>query len=74
MDLNNVMVADIETTGLLDDIHTEKDFHILSLGFKHASGKWSIKSTNKREDVLKVFENPKNIIWDTILSLSMHLH
>lgn len=62
MDLNNVMVADIETTGLLDDIHTEKDFHILSLGFKNASGKWSIKSTNKREDVLKVFENPKNII------------
>ena len=55
------MVADIEAKGLLE-IHTEDDFHVLSIGYKDSNGKWCIKSTNKREDVLKVFENPLNVI------------
>lgn len=62
MNLDNVKVADIETKGLLEEIHTEEDFHILSVGYKNSSGKWCIKSTDKREDVLKVFENPNNVI------------
>ena len=56
------MVADIECKGLLDEIHTEDDFHVLSMGYKDSNGKWCVKSTNKREDVLKVFENPSNVI------------
>lgn len=62
MNLDNVKVADIETKGLLHEIHTEEDFHILSVGYKNASGKWCIKSTSNREDVLKVFEDPSNVI------------
>ena len=62
MNLDKALVADIETKGLLNEIHTEEDFHVLSVGFKGESGKWGIKSTGKREDVLKVFENPNNTI------------
>jgi hypothetical protein len=57
-----VFVADIETKGLLDVLHSEEDFHVLSLGYKDQEGKWNIKSTNIREDVLKVFCNPANNI------------
>lgn len=62
MNLDKALVADIETKGLLHEIHTEEDFHTLSVGFKKSSGKWGIKSTGSREDVLKVFENPDNVI------------
>lgn len=62
MDLNNLFVADIETKGLLDRLRDENDFHVLSVGFKNKEGKWEVKSTNKREDVEKVFCNPNNII------------
>lgn len=62
IDLDKVFVADIETKGLLDALHSEEDFHVLSLGYKDQEGKWNIKSTNIREDVLKVFCNPANNI------------
>lgn len=62
INFDNVLVADIETKGLLEDIHTEDDFHVLSIGYKDVSGEWCIKSTNERENVLKVFENPDNVI------------
>lgn len=62
MNLDNLMVADIEAKGLLDDVHTEEDFHILSVGFKDSKGKWCIKSTYNKEDVLKVFGDPSNVI------------
>ena len=62
IDLDKVLVADIETKGLLNEIHTEEDFHVLSIGYKNSSDKWSIKSTNKKEDVLKVFSNPSKVI------------
>ena len=52
----------MQEVGLLDDIHTEEDFHVLSIGYKDSEGKWNIKSTDNREDVLKVFENPSNVI------------
>lgn len=62
IDLDKVMVADIEAKGLLDVLNSEEDFHVLSVGFKDGSGKWGIMSTTKREDVLKVFQNPNNVI------------
>lgn len=62
IDLDRVFIADIETKGLLDEIHNEDDFHVLSIGYKDQSDKWLFKSTNKREDILKVFENPNNTI------------
>jgi len=62
MNLNNVFVADIETKGLLDEIHTEEDFHVLSIGYQDDNDQWKIMSTNKKEDILAVFENPDNII------------
>lgn len=62
INLDKVLVADIEAKGLLDDINDPSDFHVLSVGFKGADDKWSIKSTNKEEDVRRVFENPDNIV------------
>jgi hypothetical protein len=61
MNLNNVLVADIECRGLLDDLHGPEDFHVLSVGWK-SGGEWKIKSTNKEEDVRKLFGNPENTI------------
>lgn len=33
----------------------------MSIGWK-SNGKWNIKSTNKEEDIAKVFENPNNTV------------
>lgn len=62
MNLDNVICADIEAKDLLKGLKDETDFHILSVGYKNSEGKWIIKSTNKREDIIKVFCNPDNII------------
>lgn len=62
MDFSRVLVADIETKGLLDVLHGPEDFHVMSVGFRKADGSWGIKSSPKEEDVRKVFENPDNII------------
>ena len=60
-DLDNVYITDIETTGLLDVIKDKSDFHVLSVAWK-VEGRWKIKSTNKEEDIKKLFENPHNTI------------
>lgn len=62
INLDSVYVCDIEAKGLLNEVHTEDDFHVLSIGYKDSSGNWCVKSTKNREDVLKVFENPSNVI------------
>lgn len=59
MNLDNVLVADLETDGLL---HEVTKLHVMSVGWKNSEGVWQIKSTNKQEDVEKVFCNPDNII------------
>jgi len=62
MDLNNVYVADIETTGFIEEINSFDDLHVLSVGYKNKAGEWQIKSTNKREEVQKFFGNPENVV------------
>lgn len=61
MDLEKVYVADIETKGLIKDIHSFDDFHILGVGFK-TGGKWGVKTTTSKEDVQKFFGNKDNVI------------
>lgn len=61
MDLNRVFIVDIETKGLLDEINDSSDLHVLSVGWK-VEGSWRIKSTNKYEDINKLFSNPDNVI------------
>lgn len=60
-DLDNVLVVDIETRGLLNTLKSKEDLHIMSVGWK-SNGKWNFKSTKNEEDIRKVFENPNNTI------------
>lgn len=63
MNLDNPLIGDIETKGLLEDLKgLESDLHVLGISYKDKSGKWHVKTTNKKEDVKKVFENPNNTI------------
>jgi hypothetical protein len=63
INLDNVLVADIETKGLLEDIEgLESDLHVLGIAYKDSNGSWKVKTTPKKEDVKKVFENPDNTI------------
>jgi len=63
MNLDGVIIGDIETTGLLEDMEgLESDFHVLGVAFLDSNKKWQIKTTNKKEDVKKVFENPNNTV------------
>lgn len=59
MDLGNVLVIDIETNGLLNVVNK---LHVMSAGWKNSNGIWQIKSTNKEDDIRKVFENPNNTV------------
>lgn len=59
--LDGALVIDIETRGLLDKLKSKEDLHVMSVGWK-SDGKWNIKSTNKEEDIAKIFENPNNTI------------
>lgn len=59
--LDGALVIDIETRGLLDKLKSKEDLHVMSVGWK-SNGKWNIKSTNKEEDIAKVFENPNNTV------------
>lgn len=59
MNLDKVFVADCETDGLIEQV---TKMHVLSVGYKNSEGKWVIKSTDKKEDVEKVFCNPENVI------------
>lgn len=60
-DLDKVLVIDIESRGLLSRLKSKDDLHVMSVGWK-TEGKWNIKSTNKEEDIAKIFENPDNTI------------
>ena len=60
-DLDNALIVDIETRGLLDRLKSKDDLHVMSVAWK-SDGVWRIKSTNKEEDIAKVFENPNNTI------------
>lgn len=63
MNLDNVYVADLETTNLLENMEGLKsDFHVLGIAYLDSNKEWKIKTTNKEEDVKKVFENPNNTI------------
>lgn len=62
MNLEKVFVADIETKGFLDKLNSFEDFHVLGIGWKDKEGNWQIKTTNKFEDVQKVFGNKDNVI------------
>lgn len=59
--LDGALVIDIETRGLLDKLKSKDDFHVMSVGWK-SEGKWNIKSTNREEDIAKIFENPDNTV------------
>lgn len=59
--LDGAFVIDIETRGLLDKLKSKEDLHVMSVGWK-SNGKWNIKSTNREEDIAKIFENPNNTI------------
>ena len=59
--LDGALVIDIETRGLLDKLKSKNDFHVMSVGWK-SEGKWNIKSTNREEDIAKIFENPDNTV------------
>lgn len=59
--LDGALVIDIETRGLLDNLKSKEDFHVMSVGWK-SEGRWNIKSTNREEDIAKIFENPDNTV------------
>lgn len=59
--LDGALVIDIETRGLLDKLKSKEDLHVMSVGWK-SEGKWNIKSTNREEDIAKIFENPNNTV------------
>lgn len=61
MDLNNVYVCDIETTGYLDELNSFDDLHVLGCSYLTKNG-WVVKTTNKKEDIQKIIGNPKNTL------------
>lgn len=63
MELDRVLIGDIETTGFIEDMEgLESDLHVLGIAFINSTDNWTVKTTNKKEDVKKVFENPNNTI------------
>lgn len=61
MDLEKCFIIDIETKGLLDRLKSKEDLHCLSVGWESKEG-FRVMSTNKEEDIAKIFENPNNTI------------
>lgn len=59
MDLNNVIVFDIETNGMLEDLDR---LHVMSIGYVSDNGKWSIESMNDEDRIKSFFENPNNVM------------
>lgn len=59
--LDKWFIVDIEAKGLLPDLKSSDDLHCVSVGWEH-NGQFKVKSTNKEEDIAKVFENPDNSI------------
>ena len=65
MDLEKVFVVDIECDGLLDEL---TKLHVLSVGWKNSDGKWSVKSTNKEEDIEKICYKNVFRVWEAVLA------
>ena len=59
MKLDSILVADIETDGLLNEM---TKLHVLVVGYQTKDGTWATKATNKEEDIRKFFTNPNNTI------------
>jgi hypothetical protein len=59
--LDKWFIVDIEAKGLLPDLKSSDDLHCVSVGWEQ-DGQFRVKSTNKEEDIAKVFENPDNTI------------
>lgn len=57
--LDRVYIVDIETDGFLDEL---TKLHVLSCAYKDGNGQWNVKSTTKKEDIRKIFENPNNVV------------
>lgn len=62
MNLDKVLICDIETIGYLEELSSFKDLHVLSCCYQDISGKWQVKSTNRKEDIQKLVENPENTL------------
>lgn len=63
MNLDQVLIGDIETTGFIEDMQgLESDLHVLGISYLDNNKKWNVKTTKNKEDVKKVFENPDNTI------------
>lgn len=63
MNLDKVLIGDIETTGFIEQMEgKESDLHVLGIAYLNSDKKWIVKTTNTKEDVKKVFENPNNTI------------
>ena len=68
MDINNVLICDIETDGLLD---VTTKLHVLSCAYR-SNGSWKIKSTKNYEDIKNLFENPdKTIVGHNFISFDV---
>lgn len=59
--LDKWFIVDIETKGLIPTLKDKSDLHCISVGWEH-NEEFKVKSTNKEEDIAKVFENPENTI------------
>lgn len=63
INLDNVLISDLETTGFLEDMQgIESDLHVMGIAYLDLDKNWQIKTTSRKEDVKKVFENPNNTI------------
>lgn len=58
MNLDKVIVADIETDGLLD---VTTKLHVFAFGVKQPDGKWKVDATNNHKAIIKAFSNPENV-------------
>lgn len=61
MNLDNVYICDIETIGMLDEIESFDDLHVLSCTF-FSGGEWKTKSTNKKEDIQRIVGDLNNTL------------
>lgn len=59
MTFNEIIVADLESDGLLDSI---TKIHCLGAAWRDDIGKWALRTTTDYEDIKKMFTNPNNII------------
>lgn len=62
-DLKNIYIGDIECTGFLEEMEgVESDLHVLGVSYLGKDGLWKVKTTNSKEDVKRVFEDPNNTV------------